>query len=227
MTARPSVRDAATPRARSTATGPTAARALTAALRAQVLSGALAPGAPLREEALAAEHGVSRHTVRTALAALAAERLVTAQEYRGVRVARLDDDEVRSLQHLRAALECEAVHLVAARHRAPWPDHVLAPARAAVAQLAGTDPADWAAVQGAHAAVHLALVAAAGSPRLTDAYASLGAEVALLLLHARPRYDVAGLVAEHTAYLADVQVRGAVAVREHLTHLADVLHPPA
>jgi DNA-binding GntR family transcriptional regulator len=214
------------PRPRSTASGPTAARTLTATLRAQVLSGALAPGTPLREEALAAAHGVSRHTVRTALAALAGERLVTAQEYRGVRVTRLDDDEVRSLQHLRAALECEAVHLLASRHGAPWPDAVVAPVRAAVDDLAATDPADWPAVQRAHAAVHLALVAAAGSPRLTSAYAALGAEVALLLLHARPRYDVAGLVAEHVAYLADVQTRGAAAVREHLTHLADVLHPP-
>ena len=169
---------------------------------------------------------MSRHTVRAALAALAAERLVTVQEYRGARVARLDDDEVRSLQHLRAALECEAVHLVAARHGTPWPDHVLDPARAAVASLAATDPDDWSAVQRAHASVHLALVAAAGSPRLTEAYAALGAEVALLLLHARPRYDLAGLVAEHTAYLADVRTRGPAAVRDHLTHLADVLHPP-
>ncbi|MBO0919630.1 hypothetical protein J1G42_02175 [Cellulomonas sp. zg-ZUI222] len=69
--------------------------------------------------------------------------------------------------------------------------------------------------------------ATAGSPRLTEAYAALGAEVALLLLHARARYEVPALVDEHTAYLADVQTRGPAAVREHLTHLADLLHPPA
>lgn len=213
--------------ARSTASGPTTARTLASALRDAILDGRLAPGEPLREAALATAHGVSRHTVRTALAALAAERLVTAQEYRGVRVARLDDAEVRSLQDLRAALEQEAVRILGERHPGDWPAEVVAPVEAAIATLAAADPDDWPAVQRAHAGVHLALVAAACSPRLTDAYAALGAEVALLLLHARARYDVPALVDEHAAYLADVQRRGPLAVREHLTHLADLLHPPA
>jgi len=212
---------------RSTATGPTTARTLTVRLREEILAGRLAPGAHLREQALAEGYGVSRHTVRTALAALAAERLVTAEEYRGVRVARLTDAEVRSLQDLRAALECEAVRLVRTRHPGAWPDDVTAPVRAALAELAAADPDDWPTVERAHAGVHLALVAAAGSQRLTDAYAALGAEVALLLLHARARYDVPALVVEHTDYLADVQARGPVAVRAHLTHLVDLLHPPA
>lgn len=214
------------PASRSTASGPTAARALAATLRAQVLAGVLAPGTPLREQALADAHGVARHTVRTALATLAAERLVTTEEYRGARVARLTDPEVRSLQDLRAALESEAVRLITARHGTPWPDDVLAPVRRALDDLATADPDDWPAVEHAHAAVHLALVAVAGSPRLTDAYAALGAEVALLLLHARHGYDVPALVAEHAAYVDDVQRRGPAAVRAHLTHLADLLHPP-
>ncbi|ADG76343.1 transcriptional regulator, GntR family [Cellulomonas flavigena DSM 20109] len=213
--------------AHSTAAGPTAARTLARTLREAVLDGRLTPGEPLREEALAAAHGVSRHTVRAALAALAAERLVAVQEYRGARVARLTDAEVRSLQDLRAALECEAVRILGERHPAAWPAEVVAPVEQALAALTAADPGDWPAVQRAHAGVHLALVAAAGSPRLTDAYAALGAEVALLLLHARTRYDVPALVDEHTAYLADVQRRGPVAVRAHLTHLADLLHPPA
>jgi len=228
MTARPTPpRTTGRTGTRSTAAGPTAARALAATLREQVLDGRLDPGAPLREEALAVAHGVSRHTVRTALATLAAERLVTTEEYRGARVARLTDADVRSLQDLRAALECEAVRIVGERHPGRWPAALVVPVTDALAALAATDTADWPAVERAHAAVHLAVVAAAGSPRLTEAYASLGAEVALLLLHARAQYDLPALVAEHTAYLADVQERGPVAVRAHLTHLADLLHPPA
>lgn len=201
----------------------TSARAVAEAVRADVLAGRLAPGTPLREEALAAAHGVSRHTVRSALAALVADRLVTYEEFRGARVARLDDDEVRALQDLRAALECEAVRLLAARHPDGWPSSVTQGLAAAVDALGATDPDDWPAVERAHAQVHVALVEAAGSPRITEAYRALTAEMHLLLLHARRHYDVPALVAEHTAYLADVRRRGPAAVREHLTHLAALL----
>ena len=42
----------------STASGPTAARTLARTLRDAILDGRLTPGEPLREEALAATHGV-------------------------------------------------------------------------------------------------------------------------------------------------------------------------
>jgi DNA-binding GntR family transcriptional regulator len=64
--------------------------------------------------------------------------------------------------------------------------------------------------------VHLALVAAAGSPRITCAHAQLSDELGLLLLHARPRYAPGELVRQHRALLADVQRLGAGPVRAHL-----------
>ena len=100
------------PRRRESEPGPTHAAALADALRASILSGELGLDAPLREERLAAEHAASRHTVRAALQALAAERLVTIAPYRGARVANLDDDAVEALQELRGALEAEAVRQV-------------------------------------------------------------------------------------------------------------------
>ena len=66
--------------------GPRTADVVADAVRRGILSGELAPGTPLREEELSAAHGVSRHTARTALAALTTERLVTAEPYSGVRV---------------------------------------------------------------------------------------------------------------------------------------------
>ncbi|MEA2126999.1 MAG: hypothetical protein QOI80_3781, partial [Solirubrobacteraceae bacterium] len=52
---------------------------LAATLRRRILDGELAPGAPLREQHLAAESGLARHTVRAALRALAAEGIVTVE----------------------------------------------------------------------------------------------------------------------------------------------------
>ena len=60
--------------ARGDAPGPRTADVVADAVRAAILSGGLAPGTPLREEELSTAHGVSRHTARTALATLTAER---------------------------------------------------------------------------------------------------------------------------------------------------------
>lgn len=192
---------------------------LAALLRDQVLSGHLPPGTPLREEALAAEHTASRHTVRTALARLVAERLASSAPFAGVRVALLDDDDVRSLQDLRRAVESEAVRLLHARHGLTWPADVVTALEERAGALeraeagAGPDPL---AVLREHAALHEALVAAAGSPRLTEAAAALGAEVRLFTAHLQLHRTPAGLAAQHRAYLRDVRERGPVAVHEHL-----------
>ncbi|QEO14334.1 GntR family transcriptional regulator [Agromyces intestinalis] len=216
---------------RSTAVGRVAAH-----LRGEILTGALDPGTPLREEQLAARFGASRHTVRAALARLAAERLAVAAPYRGVRVTSFDGDDILALQHLRMALECEAVRLAGERHGSVWPAEALAPAEAALdtlAALAGqagldadasgeSDP-DWLDVETAHADFHRALVEASGSPRIIEAHAALGSELRLFLLHVRPHYTVDALLAEHRDLLEAVQRRGAEALREHLARSAALL----
>ncbi|MGQ7296296.1 GntR family transcriptional regulator [Quadrisphaera sp. KR29] len=192
---------------------------LLVALRDRVLSGDLPPGTPLREEALATEHAASRHTVRTALAALVAERLASAAPFAGVRVASLDDDDVRSLQDLRRAVESEAVRLLRERWGPDWPPAVVAllEERAlALERAVAAAAADPLAVLREHAALHEALVAAAGSPRLTEAAAALGAEVRLFTAHLQLHRSPAGLVDEHRSYLRAVRERGPVAVHEHL-----------
>jgi len=197
--------------------GVTAAARLTEALRDAILRGELAPGAALREEGLAERHGVSRHTVRTALAALAAERLVRAVPYAGVRVTALDEAELIALQQLRAALETEAVRLLTETHGTRWTDAVLDPMREAVERLAAAEEAgDWIATTRAHARVHRAVVDAAGSPRISEAYAQLETELLLLLLHVRPQYGASGLGEEHRRYLDALGDRGGEAVRAHL-----------
>lgn len=208
------------PRRRDAPPGPTGAARLTDRLREQILHGELPPGRPLREEDLAAEHGMSRHTVRAALSRLTDERLLVAEPYRGVRVTSFTDADVRALQQLRGALESEAVRILQAAHGDTWPDDVLGAVRIAIVAMGAPTRRDdpWPEVAAAHAEVHTALVTAAGNPRITDAYRRLHSELLLLLVHVRPEYTVAGLVAEHERYLDDVQRRGVDAVREHLEH---------
>lgn len=190
----------------------TGADRLAAELRRRVLSGELEPGAPMREEALAEAYDLSRHTVRRSLERLVAERLLVSEAYRGVRVTSFSDADVVALQQLRTALESEAVRLLRAAHGDSWPDELLAPLVSA-ADLMGTDPSP----EQAHSIFHRALVAAAGSPRITEAYERLDTEMLLFLNQLRSQYDGAQLCTEHRDYLAGVQRLGEEAVRQHLT----------
>lgn len=226
---------------------PTVVERVAASVRTDILSGALAPGTPLREESAAADHGVSRHTVRAAFQRLVTERLAVAEPYRGVRVTSFDRAEIIALQELRAALEVEAVRIAGVRFGGAWPDSALDPARAALermAQLAASaaaasasasddaaadgvdeDPGnlDWLEVERLHAEFHRALVVASASPRIIDAHDALGSELLLFVLHIRPHYSLTGLVDEHRALLLELPARGPDAVREHLEHSTALL----
>jgi len=205
---------------------PTAVDRVTDALRAEILSGALASDEPLREEAASERYGVSRHTVRAAFQRLVAERLAVAAPYRGVRVASFDRATIIALQQLRAALEVEAVRITGERYGSTWPESVVAPARDALermAALGGEPDVDWLEAERIHAEFHGALVAASASPRIVEAHAALGSELLLFLLHVRPHYTLDRLVDEHRALLAEVQTRGPEAIREHLEHSTALL----
>lgn len=201
-----------------TAQAGTAVARIVRALREEILAGRLAPDAPLREEALATRFAVSRHTVRTALAHLERTGLARSAPYAGVRVSAYDPDAAAALQDLRRALESEAVAMLHDRHGGrPWPEAVRGPVEAAVDRLGAAEAeADQVAVLHAHTAVHLALVAAAGSPRITAAYEQLADELDLLLLHARPEYAPGELERQHRALLVAVQRAGAAPIRAHL-----------
>lgn len=219
-----------TPRRRDTPPGPTEATLLADDLRARILRGELAPAAPLREEVIAHDSGLSRHTVRTALARLVAERLASQVPYRGIRVASFSDQDLLALQELRSALEAEAVRLVRARHGDRWPDDVRAPIEAALRELqdvAGASPDDWPRLATAHAAVHRSIVAASNSARIIETYAQLDSEMLLLLVNMEPDYTAEELVTEHSAYFEAVQVDGEAEVRRFLSYGAERIRAPA
>jgi DNA-binding GntR family transcriptional regulator len=183
------------------------------ALRREILDGELAPGTPLREQRLAATHGLARHTVRAALRALAAEGLARIEPNRGARVTLLDRDELVALGELRIALEVEAARLALARHDGRLPASVH-DAQAALA--AACEQRSFAAVTDAHESLHAAIVDAAGSARIAAAHRALGGELRLFLVQLRPAWDMENLAAEHAALLAALEADGPDVLREHI-----------
>jgi DNA-binding GntR family transcriptional regulator len=80
-------------------------------LRNEILSGAVPPGAKLRQEKLAERYGTSRIPIREALRALEYEGLVRSSPYRGFTVTELDADDIEEVYDLRIVLESHAVRL--------------------------------------------------------------------------------------------------------------------
>jgi DNA-binding GntR family transcriptional regulator len=84
-------------------------------LRAAVVRGDLAPGEKIRQEATAAELGVSLIPLREALRRLAGEGLLTYLPQRGYFVAEHDDEAIRQLAAARNLLEAEIERLAVPR----------------------------------------------------------------------------------------------------------------
>jgi DNA-binding GntR family transcriptional regulator len=83
------------------------------AIRAAIITGALAPGEVHSARELAATFGVSATPVREALLDLAGERLVEPVLNKGFRVVAFSDDDLRELVQLRIFVEVPAVGAVA------------------------------------------------------------------------------------------------------------------
>ena len=86
-------------------------------LQRRVLNGDIPSGTRLRQNALAAEFGVSRTPIREALRKLQAGGLVELQPHRGALVRRLSSREIGQAYQVRAELEALAAELAATRIR--------------------------------------------------------------------------------------------------------------
>ncbi|WP_189988345.1 GntR family transcriptional regulator [Thalassobaculum fulvum] len=83
--------------------------ALVETLRAQIVSGELRPGEPLRQELLADRFATSRMPVREALRVLESEGLVVLVPHKGAAVAPLDPAELEEVYEMRVAAETLAL----------------------------------------------------------------------------------------------------------------------
>jgi DNA-binding GntR family transcriptional regulator len=96
---------ATAPRERGVLKRQTVTEATAEAIRERILAGTYAEGDNLRQDALAAELGVSRIPIREAFRQLEAEGLVTLHAHKGAVVSALSLDEIAELFDLRALLE--------------------------------------------------------------------------------------------------------------------------
>jgi DNA-binding GntR family transcriptional regulator len=127
---------------------------LTELLRERILAGVAAPGEPVRQDALAAELGVSKIPLREAMARLEQEGLLRSEANRGYFVRELSADEAREVYALRLRLEPAAAAAAAARATAEDRET----ARAALAVLDEATDARGPNVGILNRAFHLALV---------------------------------------------------------------------
>ena len=166
-------------------------------IRGEILAGALEPGAPLREEALAAASGVSRTPVREALRKLEAERFVRRSGTQRSFVATLSADDIAEGFALRTMLEGHAAERAAARVTAAELDALNGHNRAIAAAIA---PAtiDAAAFVEHNRAFHAVVVAAAGSERLAAMLATVVEEP--IVLRTARQYDREAIERSHAEH---------------------------
>jgi len=150
----------------------------TESLRDFILSGAVAPGARLTEEALAEHMGIARSTLRTALSHLTSEGIVQKIPYCGWKVTELSAADVWELWTLRGALEGLAARL--AVERASEAD--LQRLRQAFAELkSACQKGQLQRISDCDLALHRCMVEAAGHLRLLAQYRLVEQQVRLFI----------------------------------------------
>lgn len=201
----------------------TTASSIAEALRDELLSGAYPPGTPLGDADLIERTGVSSATARAALSELEHDGLVVHSLHRGVEVVRITQDDVRDIYAARRVFEIAGLQVLLRRRPADVSWLEAAIDRMGEAAVAS----DGRALVEADLAFHLAIVAAAGSRRLTRAAQGSLMELRLVLSVAdRARDDLPALVADHQ-YLVEVfrggHLRESVAALEDHLARAEVL----
>jgi len=195
----------------------TAASTVAADLREALLSGLFAPGTPLAPEDLAGSTGTDSATVREALSELERDGLVIHSLHRGPEVAHLTADDLRDIYAARRVYEVAGLHALLRGRPVDVSWLSAAVERMGEASIAGNERV----LVEADMAFHLAIVAAAGSRRLTRAAQGALMELRLVLSVAdRAADDMPALVADHQ-YLVEVFRSGHV--RESVAALEDHL----
>jgi DNA-binding GntR family transcriptional regulator len=188
-------------------------------LRDFIISGAIAPELPIRQDALAAELRVSKIPLREALARLEQDGLVFSHPNRGFFVRAMSPEEAEEIFALRLRLEPDAA--AAASRNATEADQERA--RQALAQFDLDAEAHKPTVGASNRAFHLALVQPCGQRLTTDIVSRLHILAdRYVRKHLEPNGRVLRAEAEHHALLdawierKDTRVRKLIT--EHLEH---------
>lgn len=111
---------------------------VTETIRAMILSGELAPGSKISQDALATRFGTSRIPIREALSRLESDGLVVMEPHRGAWVAKLDLEECLEIYKIRERLE----PLVLSEAVAKITDEEIDALEALVVEMTTTDDPD-------------------------------------------------------------------------------------
>jgi DNA-binding GntR family transcriptional regulator len=148
----------------------TISAAITTQLRDAVLSGEQPSGSQLRQDALAAQFGVSRIPVREALLQLEAEGLVHIVPHKGAVVTGLSKAEVDDIFGLRGLLEVRLLRRSAPLLEAEDFSEIDSIQKAFAEAIRGRDAARWGTL---NAELHMALYRRADLPRTITVVANL------------------------------------------------------
>lgn len=141
-------------------------------IRGLILAGELAPGAALREEALAKRCGVSRTPIREALRRLETELLIVRSESQRTFVSQWSLDDVADAFELRAMAESLAARRAATRVSAETLEKMRECSEKIDRATLPVNPDVDAFLEG-NRQFHALIVEAAGSPRLGSVLATL------------------------------------------------------
>jgi DNA-binding GntR family transcriptional regulator len=190
-------------------------------LRAEIRSGALAPGSRLRQADVAERFRVSTTPVREAFATLEREGLVVSAPHRGVEVFHATVKDLQETYEIRIPLETLATELAVPN----MTDEDLAELAALIEQMSATrgDPVGYGRL---NAAFHARIYRCAERPKLERLIADLReASAAYLRLYATIAPGPEETHAEHTAIFdacrARAPKRAAKAMTAHLQHTVD------
>jgi DNA-binding GntR family transcriptional regulator len=198
-------------------------------LRQAIVSGELAPGTPLAELQLAAQLSLSRTPVREALVNLSQQGLVELVPGRGATVARVLLEDAAEIYLIREALEGMAARMGGARVPQAEIERLERLFDGIEAGIATGNP-DPSFETTVGQQLHLAIVEAAHSRRLTAILEQMQGQTALALsMAALVPGRIRQSVIEHREILAALRARDAtaaeVAMRRHLASTrADLLH---
>jgi|tagenome__1003787_1003787.scaffolds.fasta_scaffold20966298_2 DNA-binding GntR family transcriptional regulator len=203
-------------------------------LRAEIFSGGLKPGEPLRERLIAEQLGVSRTPVREALFTLQSEGLVELTPNRGASVRTVTSHDITQIYALRGVLESYAAR-EAAETRSPQDLDALEDAHAKLERMSGAGTPSEQAL--ADLAFHTTISGATGSRMLQTIMGQvLAFTVSYRSNFAYPAERAAAVLDEHRAILDAVRDQDAdraeKLMREHvaassqyaLEHFSDVDH---
>ena len=133
-------------------------------IRTDILWGRLAPGTPLKSDALRQKYEVGISPLREALSRLASERLVISSCQRGFRVAPIDRESICDISQTRLVIEKAAITKSIEDGDVEWETKVVAAhhalSRVPIPNSPGEEAETWTRH---HRAYHMALISACGS----------------------------------------------------------------